>query len=452
MLRSLCMVIYFICSRSDVVCASDTCPEEDTHLLQYDLTRDVGRSRFGINDEHGVTTQQSQGDAASESTNTTPRIMGTHATSETTILAMSNPSNIQVVGRHRATAAGIAFDMPGVTIRSRFTGTNSIGAMMSKIRAGGDAEDHFVVFCNGVTTVPSSGIAGASFSTDDWSSDEVATIRLCSGLDASAINEVEIFKASEAQWGAHVVAPNYVTFSAFVGSSGLQLLDPPPLPDRKLEFLGDSITAGYCNLCSDELHPTGGVNRESFDLSWPTLVGRQLSAQVHTAAWSGYGMAENCCGGSTLMSDVWKRTLATVPASDPSDPHGTNPENSWNFEAWKPDAVVINLGTNDKLHIRPQLVDSYQRTYLDIVLSAHSAYGPGTHFFLACGPMDEHYCDSVSWVLDEASARGIDATFLDQRGFLDGSYGEGCCGHPGREVDVAMAESATRVITQAMGW
>ena len=58
-----------------------------------------------------------------------------------------------------------------------------------------------------------------------------------------------------------------------------------------------------------------------------------------------YGMVENCCGGTTLASDVWRRTLATVVSPNATDPHGTAPENIWDFSSWVPDAVVINLGT-----------------------------------------------------------------------------------------------------------
>lgn len=163
-------------------------------------------------------------------------------------------------------------------------------------------------------------------------------------------------------------------------------------------------------------------------------------------------MAENCCGGQTLMSDVWRRSLASVPAGDASDFHGTTPENEWDFGAWKPDAVVINLGTNDGLGHRPEIVDTFRNMYLDLVLNAVAAYGPSTHFILACGPMDESYCDSVSWVLGQAEGHGANVTFLDHRGFLDGSHGSSCCGHPGRDVDVAMAARAARVIAVAMGW
>ena len=65
--------------------------------------------------------------------------------------------------------------------------------------------------------------------------------------------------------------------------------------------------------------------------SWATGICDRLGAECHYNAWSGFGMVANCCGGSTLASDVWTRTLATVGSANASDPHGTTPENLWDF-------------------------------------------------------------------------------------------------------------------------
>lgn len=63
---------------------------------------------------------------------------------------------------------------------------------------------------------------------------------------------------------------------------------------------------------------------ESFHDSWANLICDTLDAQCHNCAWSGYGMVENCCGGQTLASDIWKRTLATVVSPNASDFHGND--------------------------------------------------------------------------------------------------------------------------------
>lgn len=102
-------------------------------------------------------------------------------------------------------------------------------------------------------------------------------------------------------------------------------------------------------------------------------------------------MAENCCGGSTLASDIWQRTLATVPSSNSSDPHGTTADNLWDFSSWVPAGMVINLGTNDQVNHRPSLIPVFNMTYLSLIVDTAAAYTkngqPAPHFFLAVGPM-----------------------------------------------------------------
>ena len=49
-------------------------------------------------------------------------------------------------------------------------------------------------------------------------------------------------------------------------------------------------------------------------------------------------------------------------------------------------------------------------------------------------------------------AHGVKAHFLDQRGFLNGTFGPACCGHPSIEVDTAMAKSDAAFIKRTLGW
>ncbi len=56
------------------------------------------------------------------------------------------------------------------------------------------------------------------------------------------------------------------------------------------------------------------------------------------------------------------------------------------------------------------------------------------------------------WTVAAAQSAGVRAAFLDHRGFLDGSYGPACCGHPSAQVDAAMAERTVAVVGAALGW
>ena len=114
-----------------------------------------------------------------------------------------------------------------------------------------------------------------------------------------------------------------------------------------------------------------------------------------------------------------------------------------------PDALIINLGTNDGGNsLKPQ----YTEIYTKLVMEASKNYGPNLNVFMACGPMSEVYCKPIENVIAAVKAHGVKAHFLDQRGFLNGTFGPACCGHPSVEVDTAMAKSGAAFIKATLGW
>lgn len=363
------------------------------------------------------------------------------------------------------------FDMNGVQIKTTVTGTTSMFASMSQVKkVQGNV---FQVYLDGVLQ-PSS-----RFNTSAWVAGQVVKVPLfpSGSLDAAATHAVTISKDTEP--GGHmnqssgVMDPNYITFHGFSGDSTARLL-PSALeasaPAHKVEFLGDSILAGFDNQCDIPGAPKGEptFGSESFALSWATLMCDELSAECHYNAWSGLGMVVNCCSGcggwpkcnsvDTFGSDIWTRTLATVGSLNTSDPHGTTLANEWDFSKWTADAVVINLGTNDHLGQNASAAKSqaYVKRYEELVVAASKAYGPGTRFFLACGPMASDYCVEVKTVIASVTASGIKAYLLNQVEFEDGknsTYGKVCAyGHPGSQIDAAMAKAGSAFIRTTMGW
>jgi lysophospholipase L1-like esterase len=259
-------------------------------------------------------------------------------------------------------------------------------------------------------------------------------------------HDVRVLKATEADWNAGSPLPNYLTFSGIEAAGGAAALPQPPLPARRLEFLGDSITAGFCNtdcVWGDRL----ADNKEAFGASWDAQLGALLDAQIHTAAWSGLGMVHNCCGGNTTMPSIFGRTLATV-----------NTDRTWDWARWIPDALVVNLGTNDGAAASTD--PAFVAAYTELVLQAREHYGPQLHVFLACGPMSNIYCEPVQQVLATVKAEGVLAHFLDHRGLISRCDGSDyctldwshCCGHPDVPVDTAMAAAAAPILERALGW
>ncbi len=103
--------------------------------------------------------------------------------------------------------------------------------------------------------------------------------------------------------------------------------------DNKLhiEFIGDSITAGYGNLTQRELNESDAHGPEKSDgtSTYAFLAAEQLGADVTTVARSGLAFSYNA------VEDYWKRISYARSALGDYTP------------TRKSDVVVINLGTND---------------------------------------------------------------------------------------------------------
>jgi hypothetical protein len=205
-------------------------------------------------------------------------------------------SSWSVIGRHAVSADGeVIYDMPGVRIEATISGADHATAKMCQV---GDVTNHFVV------TVDGKRVGGPStFDTASWpkGADQLVSVPLFNGSDPSATHTVVIEKSTEPKWNSLKPTENTVRFVGFDGPPNMKLA-APPLPKRRIEFLGDSITAGFCNLCDHPHADTSGrdptpaemaarlattVDEEAFALSWPTLTCAALDAACHTAAWSG---------------------------------------------------------------------------------------------------------------------------------------------------------------------
>ena len=100
---------------------------------------------------------------------------------------------------------------------------------------------------------------------------------------------------------------------------------------------GDSISTGYGNECPASALKKYDPKMENAYQSYGAMTARALSAELRIAAWGGKGICKNFdqTQGNT-MPVIWGKVLPRwAPAVD------------WNFSAWQPHVVVVNLGVND---------------------------------------------------------------------------------------------------------
>ncbi len=265
-----------------------------------------------------------------------------------------------------------------------------------------------------------------------------STYAIATGLDAGT-HDVLVVRRDEA-----FDQPSQLV--GFDFGSGGQLLAPPPPAAHRLEVIGDSISAGYGDECTNaSMHFS--ADTENAYLAYGPLTARALGAELHLVAWSGKGMYRNNDGTTTeTMPILWQRTLPTDVTS------------TWDPSTWMADAVVINLGTNDYAATGDPTA-SYQATYLSFVTTLRSVY-PGAFIFCALGPMMSgtnlsSALTAINDVIAMRSAAGDTklklVQFPTQDCLADGS-GCGCDYHPNLAEHQAMATILEGAIHETLGW
>jgi lysophospholipase L1-like esterase len=188
---------------------------------------------------------------------------------------------------------------------------------------------------------------------------------LAGGL-AQAEHTLRLTRETEAQMGLTALYGVHVQEGA--------LRDPPAAPVRLVEVVGDSVSAGYGDLCGDaDAH--FGFDTESHAASYGALAARALGADVSVLAISGHGLYRNLDASSdALLPEVYDRAVLGQPRP------------SWR-PARSPDAVVITLGANDLGAAADDPSLPMADAYLAFV-AALRAHHPGALIVCAANPME----------------------------------------------------------------
>ncbi len=217
------------------------------------------------------------------------------------------------MGRTMQSQEIVKYNWPGVTVFADFTGTE----LGIKIK-GGD-RNYFNVW---VDDRPEQ-ILHAVNDTVWWYPEKLS----------KGLHQLRIVKRTEGNMGV-------AEFSGIYLNKNEKLQKPAPLPERKILFVGNSITCGY---------GTEGKNKsehfkpstENCEKSYATITVRAFNAQYHLISHSGLGMIRNY-GDKDMVSTKIKPMPARLEYLLDEDSTHT-----YELQNYVPDAIVVNLGTND---------------------------------------------------------------------------------------------------------
>ena len=125
-----------------------------------------------------------------------------------------------------------------------------------------------------------------------------------------------------------------VRLQAPAGCTNAELLTPPAAPERRMLFIGDSITCGYGNLGKPSQAAFLTAEEDGLQ-TYAAFTAAAFGADAHYVCYSGKGVVKNVSGDSAscLPSLINMASLTTYL--------------EWDSSAWQPDIVVVNAGTND---------------------------------------------------------------------------------------------------------
>lgn len=157
-----------------------------------------------------------------------------------------------------------------------------------------------------------------------------------------------------------------------------KLLSPPSPLQNKLLVIGDSITAGYG--VEGENEQCGyAIETSNSQKTYAAIAANNLDASLHTLAWSGIGvwrsygekMPEN-----PSITVRQKRALADDASSQ------------WDTTLYQPDAILINIGTNDYWETeKPQVVAEHYKQHLQTLINTLRQDYTTQPYYLIVSPM-----------------------------------------------------------------
>lgn len=227
---------------------------------------------------------------------------------------------------------------------------------------------------------------------------------------------------------------------------GGKLAPAEALPERKLLFIGDSVTCGEALV----REKTCNKNFSWWDPqhSYGKLLGEMLNAQTHLVCYGGRGLLRSWNGKTDELQapDFFQASVALE----------NNPP-LWEHNRYNPDLIFISLGTNDfNLNIGPfPDRENYVDRYLEFIDNLRQQH-PNAKIVITEGAIVNDKSDRArpqktvlqSYLQEVQQRSGADVTYLPSRVYP----GDKCDAHPTAKQHKKIAKDFKPVLEKLMGW
>lgn len=263
--------------------------------------------------------------------------------------------------------------------------------------------------------------------------------------DSEKSVDVQIIKLSECAMSTFGIKP--------IKLGEGEKIEPAKAKELKIEFIGDSITCGYGVDDPDKEHHFK-TSTEDVTKAYAYKTAQALDADYSMVSISGYGIISG-------YTDSGKKPEQTIPQyydklgfsynkfADSLEVAGLE----WNFDNYKPDIVVINLGTNDMSYAKNELTQAeFEEGYIEFLKQVRS-HNPDSYIFCTYGVMGNTLIRNIKNVCDKYSEETGDnkVTFFTLSMQDENKNGIVADWHPSEATHEICAQRAVKTIKETLG-
>ncbi len=255
---------------------------------------------------------------------------------------------------------------------------------------------------------------------------------------------IRMIKFSEAAFGKVGIVS--------ITTDGNQPPTPATIKDRRIEFVGDSITCGYGN--------EGIWNKDTFHTStenpweaYAAMTARALEADYQLICWSGIGVISNYTE-EDIPNDGWLMP-ALYPYTDKATDLALGNENpqQYSSEVFYPDCIVVNLGTNDASYTKQitERVSHFGKEYY-LFVKRLRAFNPNSKILCTLGVMGQHLCEEIEKQVEKLNLEGLKDIYFMKFNLQLEKDGIGTDFHPSVLTHKKMAAKLEEKLREIMNW
>ncbi|MGN0665980.1 MAG: GDSL-type esterase/lipase family protein [Huintestinicola sp.] len=272
--------------------------------------------------------------------------------------------------------------------------------------------------------------------------DETEADYLLYTSDVSKKTVIRLMKVSEAAFAKLGIRSITV--------EGSDVKPTKPEYQRRIEFIGDSITCGYGidGVWNVDTFSTETENPlKGFALKTAAL----CRSEYQLISWSGIGVYSRWVDDTAEKPlDDWLMDMI-YPYTDRGleNTLGIEDHQEWDFSRYVPQVIVFNIGTNDHSFTKeiPERCEAFREKYKSFLKMVREK-NPDAYIVCTYGIMGTTLCESESMVVDELRTEGDTKIEYIPLPVQDEADGVGADWHPSEKSHSKMADILSKRINE----